>query len=208
MQPSGTVNVTSSPWIVFEPASLPTTGFIFYPGARVDERSYAPPLRALAEQGFLAVIVPMPLNLAIFDPSGAERVIAAYPQITHWAIGGHSMGGAMAATYANDNLDVVKGLVLWAAYPQESDSLAAQQGVLGTAVFGTNDGLVDELERQQALDFMPPEAASLLIAGGNHAQFGSYGDQPNDGVATITRADQQAQTVAATLELLRNIAER
>ena len=202
------VKVTNDRWIVFEPVGAqPTTGFIFYPGARVDERSYAPPMRELAEQGYLAVIVPMPLNLAIFDPTAAQKVIAAYPQITNWAIGGHSMGGAMAVTYAHDHLDTIEGVALWAAYPQESDSLADQPNVSAVAIFGTNDGLVDPGERQKAVDFMPPTMPEVLIEGGSHAQFGYYGDQPNDNPATISHHEQEAQIVAATAKLLQQIAQ-
>ena len=72
------VTVDQSRWIVFTPSDVePTTGFIFYPGGRVDARSYAPTLKAIAQQGYLAVIVPMPLNLAIFGIDGADDVIAA-----------------------------------------------------------------------------------------------------------------------------------
>ena len=74
---------------------------IFYPGGRVDPRSYAPAARAIAAQGYLAVITPMPLNLAVFTPGRAAQVIAAYPEIHTWAIGGHSLGGAMAANFSH-----------------------------------------------------------------------------------------------------------
>lgn len=206
MEPDAQVKVTSDRWIVFEPVGVqPTTGFIFYPGARVDERSYAPSMRGLAAQGYLAIIVPMPLNLAIFNPTAATNVIAAYPQITSWAIGGHSMGGAMAVNYAHDHTDIIEGVALWAAYPQESDSLADQKGMAAVAIFGSNDGLVDPTERQKAVDFMPPGMPKVLIEGGNHAQFGFYGDQPNDNPATISHQDQGVQTVEATISMLRQV---
>lgn len=203
------VKVTQDRWIVFQPTgSDPTTGFIFYPGARVDERSYAPQLRAIAAQGYLAVIVPMPLNLAIFKPSAADDVIAAFPQIKHWAIGGHSMGGAMSVTYTHDHVDKVQGVALWAAYPQESDSLAAQATLPATAIFGLNDGLVDASEREKAKTYMPPDTLQTLIEGGNHAQFGAYGPQPGDNPATITPDEQQRETVAATVALLERVRQQ
>jgi len=97
LQPDAAVQVTTSPWLTFTPASSqPTTGFIFYPGGRVDARSYAPVARAIAERGYLVVITPVPFNLAVFKPAAADAVIAAHPEIQRWAIGGHSLGGAMA----------------------------------------------------------------------------------------------------------------
>ena len=199
------VRVSQERWVVFEPtAGTPTTGLIVYPGAQVDERSYAPIAHTIARQGFLVVIVPMPLNLALVAPDKADEVIAAFPQITHWAIGGHSMGGAMAVKYAADHPQAVSGLALWAAYPQASDSVA-DQVIAATAVFGTNDGLVSSDERELARQYLPPDAHVVLIEGGNHAQFGWYGPQDRDNPAAISREDQQRQVVAATVALLREI---
>jgi hypothetical protein len=45
----------------------------------------------------------------------------------------------------------------------------------------------------------------VAIDGGNHAQFGWYGPQGRDHPAIISRAAQQEQIVAATLDLLRRI---
>jgi hypothetical protein len=44
-----------------------------------------------------------------------------------------------------------------------------------------------------------------VIQGGNHAQFGNYGLQPGDGIATISAADQQRQAAALTARLLRAV---
>jgi hypothetical protein len=54
---------------------------------------------------------------------------------------------------------------------------------------------------------LPPDTQWTAIEGGNHAQFGWYGPQPGDNQATITREEQQAQIVAATLQLLQQLAE-
>lgn len=105
------VQFVSDRWLVFQPVSgIKSSTFIFYPGARVDERSYARLAYAIAEQGYLAVIVPMPLNFAIFGINKASDVIAAYPQVRSWVIGGHSLGGSMAAQYALKNPSIIEGL--------------------------------------------------------------------------------------------------
>jgi hypothetical protein len=82
-------------WVIFFPAEnpRPETGFIFYPGGRVDYRAYAPVLKLIAGQGYFVAIVPAPLNLAFFDINAAARVQAKYPEIRNWFVGGHSLGG-------------------------------------------------------------------------------------------------------------------
>ena len=98
MQTDYQVTVTTDPWLVFQPTDqIPTTGLIIYPGGRVDPRAYAPIAHAIAAQANLVAIVPMPLNLAVFGSDRAASVIQAYPDIQQWVIGGHSLGGSMAA---------------------------------------------------------------------------------------------------------------
>ena len=96
------------------------TGIIFYPGGKVEDIAYAPLMQALAKVGFTAVIVKMPFNLAVLNPNGADAVREALPEINHWIIGGHSLGGAMASDYLVGHEDEVEGLVLMGAYPNES----------------------------------------------------------------------------------------
>ena len=202
---SATVTVSTDGWLVFQPAAgETTTGFIFYPGGRVDPRSYAPAARAIAEAGYLAIITPVPLNLAVFSPNAADKVMAAYPQISHWAVGGHSLGGAMAANYVFNHLnhtEKVDGLVFWAAYPAGNNSLVDYPGAI-TSIFGTLDGLATVEQVDASRSLLPPQTLFVPIDGGNHGQFGWYGEQSGDNPATISRADQQAQTVTATLALL------
>lgn len=205
LQSDPQVTVQQSSWIVFQPAATtPTTGLIIYPGGRVDERAYAPAAHALAAQGYLVVLVPMPLNFAIFAPDRASQVIAAFPAIQHWAIGGHSLGGAMAAQFAYEHSDQIDGLVLWASYPPGVGSLA-DRPLAVASIFGTRDGVATLEDIEEARPLLPPDTTWVAIEGGNHAQFGWYGPQSGDLQATISRAEQQAQTVAATLAVLQQI---
>lgn len=207
LQDDAQVSVQNERWLVFRPNdTVPTTGLIFYPGGRVQAAAYAPSGRQLAEAGFLVVIVPMPLNLAIFDINAADRVIATYPEIEYWAIGGHSLGGAMAASYVKSHPDAVDGLVLWAAYPQASDSLADRTELPVTSIYGTRDGLATVEKIDTAIPYLPDSTNYVAIEGGNHANFGWYGDQPGDLPAEITREAQQAILLEATHELLRRAA--
>ena len=95
------VTVTTGEWITFSPAGLaPQAGLIVYPGGHVDPRAYAPLARQIAAHGYRVVIVPMPLALAVMAPNRALQVMAQDPSIDMWAVGGHSLGGAMAARFA------------------------------------------------------------------------------------------------------------
>lgn len=206
LQSDTQVTVETDPWITFVPDGAPaTTGFIFYPGGRVDAQSYAPPLRQIAEMGFLVIVVPMPLNLAFLGQNNADAVIDAYgDQIEHWAIGGHSLGGAMAARFAHDHPDTIEALVLWASFAEDAYSLA-DRDLVATSIYGSLDGLATPADVERSRATLPANAAFVEITGGNHAQFGDYGDQAGDKPATISREEQQAQAVAATLAVLEQL---
>jgi hypothetical protein len=197
------VTVSSDQFIVFQPANKKTsTAFVFYPGGRVDYRSYAVPLHKIAADGYLVILLPVRLNLALFDVNAADRAISAFPAIRHWAVGGHSLGGVAAATYASKH--EVDGLVLWAAYPANNALKNSKIRVI--SIYGTQDiGSADVFENKRPL--LPMDVEFVIIQGGNHAQFGDYGVQPGDHEATISRVDQQKQAVDATAQFLKELSQ-
>jgi len=202
--PSVTVE-TVEDWLVFRPAgSAAATGFIFYPGGRVDYRAYSPLLAAIAQQGYLVVLVPMPLNLAVLGTEKAQSVIAAFPEIKHWAIGGHSLGGSMAAQFTENHPELIAGLVFWASYPANSMT-GFSKPVL--SISASNDGLATPAKITDSRALLPAGTQFVVIEGGIHAQFGSYGAQPGDGTATIPPETQWQQTVLATTGLLKSITQ-
>jgi hypothetical protein len=202
LQSDAEVEVTGDRWLVFSPVNQEARmGLILYPGGRVDPRSYAPAARAIAAEGYLVVIVPMPLNLAVFGADQASEVIAAFPGVGHWAVGGHSLGGAMAARFAHGHASEVQGLVLWAAYPDTSNDLSASDLAVAS-IYGTLDGLATQDKIATSRSLLPLDTNWVAIEGGNHAQFGWYGPQSGDNPATISRETQQQQIVEATLRLL------
>ena len=198
------VTVETDGWLTFSPADPSSTGVIFYPGGRVSAEAYAPPMRAIAEAGHLAVITPMPFGLAVLSPDAANGVIEAHPEVDQWIIAGHSLGGAMAAQYAASHEDI-DGLALWAAYPPDGTDLS-ESDVAVTSVFATEDGLATLEDIEASTDQLPADTTFVEVEGGNHAQFGWYGEQDGDGVATISREAQQEQVVAATLALVEDVA--
>ncbi len=198
------VEVNTAPWLTFTPAAQATTGLILYPGGRVDARSYAPLAHQIAAAGYLVIIPPMPLNLAVFAPGRAADVMAAHPEIQRWVIGGHSLGGSMAANFVFKNPGLMAGLVLWASYPAGNNPLTEFDLPI-LSIYGTEDMGLDGIEASRPL--LPAQTQWVVMDGGNHAQFGWYGLQPGDGTATITREDEQAQILAATLTSLRGMGQ-
>lgn len=191
-------------FITFSPTGVsPTTGFIFYPGGRVDYRAYAPVLRMIAERGYFVALVEVNLNLAFFEINAADDVISAHPEVAHWAVGGHSLGGVAASSYASGRPEVVSGVVFWASYPADDSLKGLAIPVL--SVFGSNDGLTtgDNIEGSRAL--LPAGTTYVLVEGGNHAQFGSYGGQSGDTPASIPAEEQWAQVAEATAKFLETL---
>jgi hypothetical protein len=199
------VTVTTGGHLAFVPAEPASTGFIFYPGGRVPHEAYAPAAREIAEAGYLSVIVPAPFGLAVLAPDAADSIVSAYPEIEHWVIGGHSLGGAMAAQYAAGHGDVIDGLALWAAYPPDGTDLSGAD-LVTSSISASNDGLATPDDIAASVPRLPADTTFVEVGGGNHAGFGWYGEQDGDGEATISRLEQQEQTVTATLAVLEAVA--
>lgn len=191
---------TDRGWYVFEPVGEPAAGFIFYPGGLVDPAAYGPLMHRLSDGGVLAVVVPMPLDLAVFGVNRADDVIAAYPDVDTWVIGGHSLGGAMAAEYLKKKPDAVDGMVFLASYPSESTDLSAISAKV-LSIYGTEDGVAGDVF-ERSLQRLPDGTSREVIEGGNHSQFGYYGPQKGDGIASLSREEQQRLTTSAILRLV------
>lgn len=205
LQSTAEVEVVTSEWLIFKPANkAPENGLIIYPGGRVDPRSYAPSAAAIAQQGYLVVITPMPLNLAVFSPALALEVQQTFPEIKNWSIAGHSLGGAMAANLIRNNPQAFDGLILWASYPAENDNLN-EVDIRTLSIHASLDGLTTPEKIEATRHLLPESTTWVVIDGGNHAQFGWYGDQNGDNPAQIDRDQQQDIIIQATLAFLSEI---
>lgn len=177
--------------IVFLPDD-PKAGLIFYPGGKVEYTAYAPLLRELAEEGVLCVLVKMPCNLAVLGVNAADGIQEDFPEVTEWYIGGHSLGGSMAAVYLAKHTDDYKGLILFAAYGTEDLS---QSGLKVISLYGSMDGVLNMEKYEENRENLPEETLEYVIEGGNHAQFGSYGSQKGDGTPAVSAEEQREAAV-------------
>jgi hypothetical protein len=178
----------------------PEVGLVFSPGALVDPRAYADLLRPVAEAGYLVVILKEPFDLAIVQPGQSAGPIDDHPEIARWVVGGHSLGGVTASAFAADNPATVNGLLLWASYP--SGDLSGATDLEVTSISGSNDQLATPADIQESRSKLPPDTDFVQIAGGIHAYFADYGEQPGDGAPGIDRDTASAEIVAASLALL------
>ena len=175
-----------------------TSAIIFYPGGKVQYTSYIPLMQALADRGMMSVLVKMPFNLAVLDVNAADGIMEEYPNIDNWYIGGHSLGGSMAASYLSDNATGFDGLVLLGAY-STTDISALEVDVL--SIFGSEDGVMNRTKYEECKSNLPESFEELVIEGGSHAYFGMYGEQDGDGAAKITRDEQISITADAIFAL-------
>lgn len=163
-------------------------GFIFYPGGKVEAIAYAPLLHQLSNEGFTCFLIEMPFNLAVFKINAADGVYKKYPDIGEWYLGGHSLGGAMASSYAGKNSEKMEGLVLLGAYPVNDSDIPT------IAIYGSEDKL-----NRTKLDSTD---TNIEIEGGNHAYVGNYGEQKGDGEASISREQQQSIIIKAITDFM------
>ena len=205
LEDSTLVDVTENNFISFTPENTTaTTGLIIYPGAKVEPEAYAPLANKIAQAGYEVIITPMPLNFAIFDSNAADEVISKFPNIKNWVISGHSLGGVMAAKYASENSNI-KGVIFYASYPQ-GDELK-NSNIKVTSIYGSLDGVADLEKIIGSKDLLPTSTTFVEITGGNHAQFGSYGEQSGDNPAEISADEQIEKAANASIELLDKISK-
>lgn len=163
-------------------------GIIFYPGGKVEETAYAPMLLELAEQGYEVYLVKMPAKLAIFGMNAAEDIIDKADHIKEWTMMGHSLGGAMAASFSASHDAEVDQLVLLAAYSTED---LKDKEIEVFSFYGTEDKVLNMEKYEEYRSNLPEDVIEEVIEGGNHANYAHYGAQEGDGEASITREEQQ-----------------
>jgi hypothetical protein len=198
---SVTVEKTDYGWLFDGPAT--DTALIFYPGAKVDTKAYLPLMQEIAAGGVDCFLLDLPMRMAIFDQNAADKIMAKVEYRTVM-VGGHSMGGMIAAGYAAAHKETVDGAVLLAAYPTKP--LDESVGLL--SVYGTEDKVLNRDAYENAKGYFPSNFTETVIDGGNHAQFGNYGAQKGDGEATITAKEQQSKTAYAVLQFAETLSNR
>ena len=181
--------------ITFEPID-PIAGFIFYPGGKVEYTAYVPLMSALAEEGVLCILTQMPFNLAVLDMNAAKGMTEKYPEIDNWYIGGHSLGGSMAASFVADNSDDFEGLILLGSYSTAKVTLPV------LSIYGSEDKVMNREKYDKYRSNINSSLTETVIDGGCHAYFGMYGAQDGDGMPSISNEEQINITVTEIITFI------
>ena len=176
-------------------------GFIFYPGGKVEYTAYIPLMQAVSEHGVTCVLVEMPFHLAVLDMNAADGIQKEFPEIEDWYIGGHSLGGSMAASYVASHTDDFAGLVLLGAY---STADLSESNLAVLSVYGSEDKVMNRENYENNKSNLPTDFTEMVIDGGCHANFGMYGAQDGDGTPSITNEEQIALTADAIVKMMMN----
>ncbi|MBO7218343.1 MAG: alpha/beta hydrolase [Clostridia bacterium] len=185
--------------VVYAPEKA-KTGFVFYPGGKVEYTAYEPLMKACADKGILCVLIEMPFNLAVLDMNAAEGIMSKYPEIENWYIGGHSLGGSMAASYLSKNVDEFEGLILLGSY-STADLSGTDLDVL--SIYGSEDKVMNYEKYTDNKTNLPKDFTEVVIDGGCHAGFGMYGAQYGDGIPIISNQEQIRLTAEKISELVK-----
>ena len=181
--------------LVFYPAEY-DSAVIFYPGGKVEALAYIPLMEHLAQEGVLAVLMPMPFNLAVLAKDAAEGIPELFPEVESWYMAGHSLGGSMAASFAGENTAWVDGLILLAAYSTDPVDVPV------LSICGSEDGVLN-MDKYDKYRSNLAELTEVVLEGGNHAGFGFYGPQEGDGAASITNLEQISRTAVQIAEFVK-----
>lgn len=180
------------------------TGVFFQPGARVDARAYAAVLRPLAEAGHPVVITKQPFGIGFLDVGAFDGVRAERPEVTAWVLGGHSLGGVVAAQEADeadeDTTAPAVGLLLYGSFPAGDVSTSLTAAV--ASISGSLDGLSTPADIEASRADLPADTQFTVVEGGVHAFFGDYGPQPGDGTPTISHDEAREQISRTSVEFV------
>ncbi len=191
------VTVRERPYGVLFDGPSDDKALIFYPGGKVDENAYAPLLHKIASSGIDVCLMKMPCRLAVLDTNAADKAFAEH-QYSTWYIGGHSLGGVMAAKYASSNSDKIKGVIMLSSYP----SSQIPSGMDALLVTASEDQIINMSKLKENRKNLPGKYTEVSIKGGNHSQFGNYGHQKNDGKALISSDEQQEKAAEAVISFI------
>lgn len=172
------------------------TALIFYPGAKVEYTSYLPLLNEISSKGVDCYLVKMPLNFAFFGADSADEIIEN-TNYTDYVISGHSLGGVVASSYANNHN--LSGLVLLAAYPTDNITVPT------LSIYGSNDKVMDLDTYEDSKALFKGNFTEFIIDGGNHGQFANYGIQSGDGITSINSTLQQRETANKIIDFVNSL---
>ncbi|MFP4287027.1 MAG: alpha/beta hydrolase [Candidatus Izemoplasmataceae bacterium] len=183
---------------ILEPSDV-KANIVIYQGGLVQTEAYLVLAQVLKDEGYRVFLPKMPLNLAILSRNKIEAIINDYPSDLKWIGIGHSLGGASLAL-ALDKIEL-DALIFLASYPPSSVDLS-ESTIDVLSITASEDYILDEERFEETKSLLPNDTVFEEIQGGNHAGFGYYGDQRDDGNALISKAMQHQLVVDYIIDFL------
>lgn len=171
----------------------PKKNIVIIPGGKVKPESYQYLAASLALSGYDVTIVKTLFNLAILTPNYGARFLK--DGIDNVVIG-HSLGGTVASIFSAGDHRITE-IIFLASYP--ISDVSDKEVLIMTGEF---DEVLDMNDVENSREYLPSSFISYQINGGNHAQFGWYGPQKDDGTAEITTKEQQSLIVIQILDFI------
>lgn len=194
----------------FSPATGPISStLLFFPGALVDPRAYAPLARSVAEAGYQVLLVELPFRGAFGGAESPElrmRIAAALASIPDYrsvVVGGHSRGAVVASAFAAREPRLAGVVLIGTSHPRDVDLSGLDVPV--TKIVGTRDGIASPEKVEQNATLLPAQTRWVWVEGGNHSQFGWYGFQPTDRRSRIPAVEQRTIMTQSVLEFLQAV---
>lgn len=178
----------------FEPVKQSKEILIFFPGAMVDPKAYVPLCRKIADNNIQVYLIKMPWRLASQGYKLPKELNLFADSTKTYILAGHSLGGKMAAQFVYENPNLIDKLILIGTTHPRDISLADSKIPI-LKIYGSNDGVADEKLIFENKPKLPATAKFIKIEGANHSQFGYYGFQLGDSSSSISRGQQQEETL-------------
>lgn len=202
LKDDGSVHVEQNgDFYLFSPTGAYSDVLIFYPGAMVAPKAYVPLCRQIADRGIQVYLIKMPWRLAAKGYNKPKELHLLDDSTKTYILSGHSQGAKMAARFVYENPTSVDKLVLIASSHPRDISLSGSELPI-MKIYGSRDGVADEASIMENKAKLPKATEFVRIPGANHSQFGHYGFQLGDNSATISREQQQAETLKSILAFI------
>ena len=192
---TGDVNVTNVTNGLFLDGPGNDTALIFYPGAKVEYTAYLPMFTQIASEGVDCYLVKMPINFAFLGIDSADSIINE-SNYAHYFMCGHSLGGVMAGEYVNHS-SKVDGLILICSYLEKPVNVPV------LSIYGSDDTVMNMDNYNKSKSMIVNNFTEFIVAGGNHAHWGNYGEQSEDSPSHISAEDQQKQGVDEIIRFIK-----
>lgn len=115
----GKISVTEKDsYYLFDDLSCTNKAIIFYGGAKVEEISYAPLCRKIADKGTDVFLVKMPFHFPLLGVNKADSIVKeySYDEVT---LMGHSLGGSVASICLDKTSYDYRGIIFLASFPNQ-----------------------------------------------------------------------------------------